>query len=523
VGGVDARAARRPEAGVPAARGVRVAVTALPRRAYERLRVDRAALVVAIAAVVWFGLLAVDVWRRHDRFETFDYDLGFHAHYVWLLSRGSWFSAINGLPAFGHNATFGYFLFVPFAWLGLPVPHVLNIVQAAVLALGVVPLFRLARRRFETTWVVAAIPVIYLLHPVVQGNVAESFHPEAMAMTPLLAAYDAADERRWRRYWVFAALAIIWKADVALFLAVLGVFVVRRWDRHFGWATFAFGVAWLIVMVGLMIPSQAGGNPVWSRLYGDLGSTPGAMVETTVRHPSRVVSHLRDGDPVGYARDLLAPYGFVPLLAPVALVAAVPQNLLNVLSDADFTRDPLQGPHYQSIPVVALTLAMVEGLAFVGRRRPRLLEPAVAVIGACALATTTAWGALAISNRYASWWPEDGDPLREAKEIAVAAPDAGDVVSAHWRFVPHLADRKTIYSFPNPWRQRFYGVDDTVRPDPANVEWIVLDVDAALDGGGQSVLDCIVDAGTFDETFRDDAIVVYRRITGLEPRDLRCS
>jgi uncharacterized membrane protein len=493
----------------------------LVRRAWDRLRADRAVLVVTVAAVLWFALLALDVWRRHDRFDTFDNDLGFHSQFVWLLSRGHWFSSILGLSPFAHNATFGYFLFLPFAWLGLPIPHALDIVQAAVIALGVVPVYRLARRRLDQEWVVAALPLIYLLHPVVQGNVWETFHPEAMAMTPLLAAYDAADERRWRRYWVFIALAIIWKTDIALFIAMLGIVVIRRWDRRIGWRTFALGGAWFVVVVGVMIPSLSGGSTVFGSLYGDLGDTPQDVVTTSARHPSRFARHLVDAEPHHYAVDLLAPYGFVPVLAPVTLLVGLPQNMVSLLSEAEFTRDPIDNPHYQALPVVALTLALLEGLTWLQRRRPSFVEPVVAVVLACSLASSVAWGALPISTKYGHFWSEDGDPARAAKEHAIALPGGGDVVSAQYRLVPHLADRRLVYSFPNPWQQVFYGVEGTPRPDPSTVEWLIWDESLPFSEGELPLVECILAAGTFDEVYRADDIVVLHR-NGNEPVDAEC-
>jgi uncharacterized membrane protein len=496
-----------------------VHVTARWRRARTRLQEDRSVLVVAVVAVLWFAVLALDVWRRHDRFDTFDNDLGFHTQFVWLLSRGHWFSTILGLSPFAHNSTFGYFLFVPLAWTGLPIPHVLDLTQALVIALGVVPVYRLARRRFDG-WVTTVLPVVYLLHPVVQGNVWETFHPEAMAMTPLLAAYDAADEGRWRRFWVFAALAIVWKADVALFLTVLALVAVRRRDRRMGWWAFGIAGLWFVLTVAVMTPGLSGGGTVYGSLYGDLGDSPQSVVRGSISHPSQFVRHLRDGEPVVYYRDLAAPFGLVPALSPSSLLVGLPQNLISLLSTQDFTRDPIDNPHYQALPVIALTIGLIEGLAFVRRRRPRVLDPLVVVVLACALASSTAWGALPFGVKYAHYWSEDGDPLRRAKEHAVSMPAADDVVSAQYRLVPHLAERRMTYSFPNPWIQVFYGVEGTPRPDPSRVEWLLLD-ESVLRPDEVRLVRCIADAGTFDELYREGAIAVWRR-NGSPPVDTTC-
>jgi uncharacterized membrane protein len=490
-------------------------------RVWDRLRSDTGASVVLVATLLWLFWMGLAVWRRHDRFDTFDNDLGFHTQFVWLLSRGHWFSSILGLSPFAHNATFGYFLFVPFAWLRFDVAQTLDLVQAASIALGVVPIFRIARRRLGDDWISAALPLAYLLHPVTQGNVWETFHPESMAITPLLCAYDAADEGRWSRYWKWIALAIIWKTDVALFIAVLGLVFVRRRDRRIGWRTFAIGAVWFVAVLGVMIPRLSGGGTVFGVLYGDLGDTPTDVVKTSITHPSRFMRHLTDSQPTRYGRDLLTPYGFVPLLAPVNLLIGFPQNMVSLLSDAPFTRDPIHNPHYQALPLVALTMALLEACGWVKRRWPTLREPVVAAVLAGGLATSATWGSLPISVRYSHFWSEDGDPLRGAKERAVAMAGESDVVTAQYRLVPHLAERRLVYSFPNPWRQVFYGVEGTPRPDPSLVEWMIFDLTVAFSEGDQQLVDCVLGAGTFDEAFREAEIVVYHR-NANEPTDVEC-
>ena len=241
-------------------------------------------------------------------------------------------------------------------------------------------------------------------------------------MTPLLWAYVSADARRWRPYVIAIALAIIWKSDVALFVAVLGIYVAIRWHRRIGVITAIVGAAWFVFVVAVMIPGFAGGGTVFGPLYGDLGATPLEVAGTAFQHPGKIVHQLGRAKPDRYARDLLAPYGFVPLLGAPALTLGLPQNAISLLSDREFTRDPFDNPHYQALPLVALTLALVEGVAFISRRRPSLRSPVLAVVTGSALAASVAWGPLPIGVRYHHYWVADHDPLRHAKELAVALP-----------------------------------------------------------------------------------------------------
>ena len=503
---------RAERAGIDDARAV--ASPSLVRRLADRFRApDAPAITVIVAVVVWIAWMYLNVWRRHDRYGTFDNDLGFHSQYIWLLSQGKSFSSILGLPVFGHNATFGYFLFVPFARLGAG-PQFLDFAQTVAVALGAWPVFRLANRRLPSRWLGAALAGIYLLHPVVTGNVWETFHPEAMAMAPLMGAVLAAEEGRWRRYALLILFAMLWKTDVALFVMMLGLRVRRRHDVKAGVYTFAAGTLWFTVCVSLLIPHYSGGGTVFGPLYGELGDTPFEVARTGVTNPTAVTERVADNRPHQYFRDLLVPFGFVPVVAPATLALGAPQFAISLLALPKFTRDPFDNPHYQALPVVALTLALLDATARIRKRWPKSLEPVIGGVAVCAFTFAVVWSPLPNGVRRGHYWNEDGDPLRPDKDAAIAL--VGDApVSATYLFVPHLTRREFVYSFPNPWLKVFYGVDKTKLPDPARVEWLAVDT-TLLNDEFREIYNCIIDAGSFElrQQSDDATIEVWQRVPG---------
>jgi uncharacterized membrane protein len=485
------------------------------RRAVKRIqRLDGPAVTVVVAVVVWILWMYLHVWRRHDRYGTFDNDLGFHSQYVWLLSQGKSFSSILGLPVFGHNATFGYVFFVPFAWLGAG-PQFIDFAQTVAVGLGAWPVFLLAQRRIESRWACATLAVVYLLHPVVTGNVWETFHPEAMAMAPLLGAVLAAEQGKWRRFAGLVLFAMLWKTDVALFVMMLGIRVGRRHDRRMGVATFAAGAVWFTVCVSLLIPHYSGGGTVFGPLYGELGDTPFEVARTGLEDPTAITERVADNEPYRYFRDLAVPYGFVPVLAPGTLALGAPQFAVNLLAEPHFTRDPFDNPHYQALPVVALTLALIDAI---GRIRRSWARPSLVVVGAVAvlvLVFAMSWSAIPNGSRRSHYWSEDDDPLRADKDAAIALVGPDAPVSATYLFVPHLTRREVVYSFPNPWLKVFYGVEDTELPDPARVEWLAIDT-ALLNDEFRDVYACVIESGSFElqQQSADETIEVWQRIPG---------
>jgi Predicted membrane protein (DUF2079) len=491
-------------------------------------RIVRPVPTLAASIVVWTIFQYTRVWQRHDRFGTFDNDLGFHTQYVWQLAHGRSFSTILGLPAFGHNATYGYVLLVPLSWLGFG-PHGLNLVQTVLVALGAIPVFLLARDRLRNDWLAAAAGAVWLLNPIVQGNVWETFHPETMAMTPLLFAYLMASRQRWRAFTVWALLAVVWKADVALFLVMLGLVVARRWHRRIGLATAGLAAAWFALTVMVVIPhfssADGGDGTVFGPLYGELGDTPLEVAGTAITDPGLVWSNLDAHEPGRYGRDLLAPFGFTSLLSPSTLALGLPQATVSLLSDQGFTRDPFRNPHYQALPAVAMTLSMVEGVARLARRRFSRARGGLGVAVAFALATSATWGTLPFSVRHDGFWVAEGDPLLPGKRAALALVPDDVSISAQYLVVPQLAERENVYSFPNPWRKVFYGVEGTLAPNPAVVEYVLQD-ESLIHDGELVIWQCILDSGAFQEVFRFEQIALVRRVPAADPTapvaDLHC-
>jgi hypothetical protein len=169
---------------------------------------------------------------------------------------------------------------------------------------------------------------------------------------------------------------------------------------------------------------------------------------------------------------------------------------------------------------VALALGMVEGISAIdrwARRRAPARAVAVrrgvmAVTLAAALYATWAWGPSPISMRYGDgYWPRGRTVTTDAKDAAVAAIPGGAAVSADYNLVPHLAHRERIYTFPNPWISSNYGVDGRGLPDPATVEWIVVDTNL-LDLMSRTLFDELFASGQFSVESYDEGTIVARRV-----------
>ena len=429
--------------------------------------------VLGAMVVGWSVLFIVLGWLRQARFATFSFDLGIYDQAVWLLSRfHDPFVTVRGLEFFGHHVNPILLLFVPFYWLGAG-PLFLLSAQVVVQASGAIAIYLLARDRLRDRWLAVALAAVLLLNPTYQWLTWEFFHPDALAIAPLLFAYWAARTERWKWFVLFAVLAAACKEDVALVIAVMGVLIAVRGHRKIGLLTLGASIAWYVIATRVVIPLSNGIGPFYDTFFGDLGKNPIEVGTHLATHPRQAIELATEHDRISYYQMMFAPVAFLPLLAIPTLLIAGPMLAVNMFSSFPYTRDIRY--HYSALVLVGIILATVEAIAWVAVKRPGLVRFLVGLVVASSLAATVAWGPSPIGVKYHTGiWPLQSDRQAAHDQAVDLVPD-GAPTSAIYNLLPHLAHRDEIYDFPVPWRNVNWGVDGEHLADPARVQWVVVD------------------------------------------------
>ena len=493
----DVEAGPQPEAN----RNIRNALSSVPREVWA----------LALLIALWTAVFGRLVLLRQDRFGSFSLDMGIFDQATWLVSRmGGLFMSIRGLHFFGHHFNLGLFLLAPFYWLGAG-PNFLNLLMVASMALAAIPIYLLARDRLESGWLGVGLAAAYLLHPALQFFAWELFHPEPMAMAGLFWAWWFATKRRWGWYAVALVYAVCWKEDVALAAMVIGLVLLVRREWRVGLWTLGLSTIYFIIANSWLIPLFSGaGQSFYNNLFGTLGNSPTQVLVNSAQHPTAFTRRVFARDAVSFYWKMAAPFAFVPLAAPLPLAIGLPQALIDVLSVVGFTR--VITYHYAALPLAGLTLAAVEGAAWLGRRRPSHKYVLVGAMVGAALTASVLWGPSPIGREYREgWWPMWSDPSLTAKEDAVHQMAGKDHISATYDLAPHLTHRRYIYSYPNPFISDSWGVNGENLPDPNIVNWLVLNR-ALMDGRNLELFDRLVSDGEFEIVSDNAGIAIAHRV-----------
>lgn len=492
------------------------------RRELRTALLSTPAFVVVTAAMAWAIIVSRLVMLRQNNFGTFDYDTGIYDQSIWLLAHGHWFNTVRGMPVFGVHASFALYFFVPFAWLGFG-PNLWNSIQCIAIAGCAIPIFVIARRRVQRPWLAVLVALSWLLQPWLSWFAQETFHPEVVAMLFLFSGFMLIDPkvvrpvtRRFDRADVVGIIilfvAMAWKEDVALAVAMIGVVVRFAGRRRVGAWLIIGGLVWFVVFGAWMVPALNGGHSVYSGFYGNLGESGFQVLIHSIFHPHDLWRRLMDNHAGLYFVRMFLPFALLAFGSPTFILIAVPQFIANVLTTASFTFEPHF--HYQAIPMVALMLASIEtiGKLSLGTRLRTLRSTcAVGLLTATSFIGAKGWGILPIGHQYRHGaWPLARQD-NAGWQAAIARVKGHDGVAAHYLGVPHLSHRVNVYTFPNPWTNSYYGTSNDSLGDPTTVNWIIV-VPTAMNEDAQRTLADLLSTGEFGDRESVGGVDSYRRL-----------
>jgi uncharacterized membrane protein len=426
-----------------------VAPFALPR--------VRPAGAVAAGVGAYALLMGFLVASRHAALRTHALDLGYYVQVVWSIAHGHGaYVTLPSMHAWGDHFSPVLYLLVPLGRL-VPGGTALVLAQAAILAAGAVALFHYATRRLgpDGARAAAGFALLYLLNPSLHGINIRDIHPQAFAIASVVWAAAAFDARRYGWCALALVLTLGGREDAAVAVVGFGVWLAlarRRWAL--GAAVASASVLILLVDLAWVMPYFRGGPYPHLHRYRHLGGSVPEILVALVASPWSALPVVLTAKKLVYLAAMLAPLGFLPLLAPRALAAALPGLAMNLLSV-----DPVlinYRAQYQSFVLPFLLLAAVDGYARLGRwwarearggPRPlpsRLLSPtAVVAFGFVASVVLTA--RTVNDFMVTRWWPND-DRRAAGALMREIPPDVA--VSVNERIVPHLATRREVYIFP---------------------------------------------------------------------------
>ncbi len=340
------------------------------------------------------------------------------------------------------------FLLIPYVIL--PKTETLYVVLSISVALGAIPMYRIARRRLGSAWLALMFAAGYLFLPAVETNSAWDIHGACFLPPLLLAALDAAETGHQKTWWALTLFAMGFREDFPLFVGWAMIWMVPRNLRKQGLVLFGLGLLFSLASFLVIIPYFGGGGTPYIVRFFPLG---------TPMTPSGIWSAISQlsfwqfdlTNLIAYLMRLGLPLLFLYFASLPATVAMAPVILANSLSWYQYTQYPYLA-HYSAPIIPWVMVGAVDGFikftSLLKRLRPALNWNGLISVAVATSILTTHWmlGYSPLSKRFV--WPEFTGSERIANTLINLIPkNAAITVESH--LGAHLSQYNTVRFFPD--------------------------------------------------------------------------
>jgi len=304
-------------------------------------------VILGILMTIYILYFIGTTFLRYDNFYTGRFDLGNMVQTVWNTIHGRIFELTdpNGtelVSRLAYHADFILIFLAPFYVLWED-PRMLLFIQTVVLALGAIFVYAIGNNVIKNKNLSLTFGTSFLLNPAIQYTNLYDFHPVTLATTFLLGAFYFLLKKRHGLFLLFAVLAALTKEQVWMVTALLGLYAFIKKDtpsirsilikRTFGLTIFIVSIAIFYYLIWHAIPNALGSEHFALSYYSDFGDSPTNIIKSVFASPHKLLSTIFQKDQLHYLSQLFLPLGFLSLLSPFLLIFALPDLVINLLSN----------------------------------------------------------------------------------------------------------------------------------------------------------------------------------------------
>lgn len=414
-----------------------------------------AKIVTASLAVLFFLFVSNWTVSRVRSFSASSYDFGifaqmFHSMKTTLLPMTT-LERDGLLSHFQVHVSPIYYLMLPFYCL-LPRPETLQVLQAAVLASAVIPLWLLGKEHGLGSMARMLLCAMLLVFPAYSGGTSYDLHENAFLTPLLLWLFYGLERRNSWAIGIFALLTLMVKEDAAVYVAVIALWVVvralsepaedRRWGLTVGGGMLAGAVVWFLAVTGYL---AARGDGVMTYRYdnfmfGNSGSLFSVII-AAVMNPMKVLFECTEPEKLEFITYTILPLLGLPLFTRKyhRYLLLIPYVLVNLMSDYSYQHDIFFQYTYGSTACL-IYMSLVNLADWQGEWK-RLVALAMAVlVGSVCLGKQVVPKAISYP-RYCTEYESYYDSMRYCLETI---PDNASVAATTF-LTTELSNREMLY------------------------------------------------------------------------------
>lgn len=426
-----------------------------------------AAGLTAVLAVGFFLLVSAWTVGRVYSFSTPTYDFGIFAQmFHSMKTTGLPITTVERDGALSHFAVHVspiYYLLLP-VYIIAPYPATLQVLQAAVLASAVIPLYLIGKHHGLPSLMRTALCALLLLYPAYAGGTSYDIHENAFLTPLILWLFYGLDRRSIPLTAVFAALTVMVKEDAAVYVAVIALWQLlkgilskgRKWELAAGIALLVSALVYFFAVTAYLSNS---GDGVMTYRYNnfiyDGSSSLLTVVKAVLLSPMKAVFECVDKEKLEFIGLTLLPLAGLPLLTRryERLVLLIPYVLVNLMSDYRYQHDIFFQYTYGSTACLFYLVAV--NLADMKKQGVR-----VAALGLALCISVSCFGAKIMPKalQYPKQCKTYQSYYDKLRDVLDAVPEGASVAATTF-YTTYLSQRDILYDVRYASREHIFSCE----------------------------------------------------------------
>ncbi len=403
-----------------------------------------------------------------------------------------------------------YYLMLPFYWL-FPRPETLQILQAAILASSVIPMWLIGKRHGLSGLMRLLLCAVLLLIPTTAGGASYDLHENCFLLPLVLWLMYAMDRNSLWLTGLFALLTLMVKEDAAVYVAVAAVYLIlhcllggRKNTKMLltGIVMLGLSIGWFLAVTGYL--AEQGDGVMTYRyknfIYDGSGSLL-SVIKAVLLCPMKVIYECMDPEKLPYLAQTMLPLLGLPLLTRKyeRYILLIPYILLNLMSDYQYQHSVMFQYNFGSSAFLLYLTAV--NLADLRWSIPRVAAATAAVavsIGFfCNLIVPPIEDVKTSLEANGAYYESITQALAQIPEDAS--------VTAHTFYVVPLSKRSVLYDVRYCSREHLLSTEYVVLRNSSSGDFSRGNLGVT---GFQNV-DALLKENGFTEAFRQGSLIIY--------------
>lgn len=473
------------------------------------------AVITAALAIGFFAFVSAWTVNRVRSMSTPSFDFGiFSQMFYYMKETGLPLTTIERDGLLSHFAVHMspiYYLMLPFYCI-VPKPATLQVLQAAVLASSVIPLWLIGKQHGLNGLQRTLVCALLLLYPAFSGGTSYDIHENCFLTPLILWLLYGIDKKNIAVIAIAAVLTAMVKEDAAVYVGIVAVYLLLRsllrrqkgewWGVIAGGSLLLGALAYFFAVTGYLASSGDGVMTYRYNnfLFGDSKSLV-TVIAAVVMNPMKTLFECVDTEKLTFIGQTLLPLLGLPLLTRrfERYILLIPYVLINLMSDYQYQHDIFFQYTFGStaclIYLVAVNMADIK----LDLYRVGALAVAVAVtLGYfCSLNVPKA-------NHYADYCVTYKAFYDDVRSVLDVIPDGASVTAT------------TFYTTDLSQRAILYDIEYCSQEHLLSTEYVALNVKSTSAfkkyGGYEGVAKLLTENGYVPIAEKPGTLVVYQRM-----------